>query len=127
MNDMNLFGREDAGGAVMSLCYGRRRVIVSALKDLGYERGNRDDRIGGIEEMFFTDAGARAFCEVSGEDDEWPGLDKAGGEKRGPVVVSMMGVKDARLGSAKSACKGENLIGSKLGEWMKGKSLGCGR
>ncbi len=74
--------------------------------------------------MFFTDAGARAFCEVSGEDDEWPGLDKARGEKCGPVVVSMMGVKDARLGSAKRACKGENLIGSKFGEWMKGKSLG---
>jgi hypothetical protein len=30
MNDMNLFGREDAGGAVMSLRYGRGRVIVSA-------------------------------------------------------------------------------------------------
>jgi hypothetical protein len=29
MNDMNLFGREDAGGAVMSLCHRRGRVIVS--------------------------------------------------------------------------------------------------
>jgi hypothetical protein len=56
--------------------------------------------------MFFTDAGARAFCEVSGEDDERAGLDKAGGEECGPVVVSMMGVKNARLGSTKSACKG---------------------
>jgi hypothetical protein len=94
---------------------------------LGYKRGNRDDRIGGIEEMFFTNAGARAFCKVSGEDDQWPGLDKAGGEKCSPVVVSMMGVKNARFGSAKSACKGENLIGSKLGEWMKAKLLSYGR
>jgi hypothetical protein len=39
----------------------------------------------------------------------------------------MMSVKNARLGSAKSACKGENLIGSELGEWMEGKFLGCGR
>jgi hypothetical protein len=76
--------------------------------------------------MLFTDAGARAFCEVSGEDNERAGLHKAGGEKCGPVVVSMMGVKNARLGSAKSACEGENLIGPKLGEWMKGKFLGCG-
>jgi hypothetical protein len=29
MNNMNLFGREDAGGAVMSLCHGRGWVIVS--------------------------------------------------------------------------------------------------
>ena len=77
--------------------------------------------------MFFADARAWAFCEVTGEDDERAGLDKAGGEKCGPVVVSMMGVKDARFGSAKSACEGENLIGSKLGEWMKGKFLSCGR
>ena len=62
MNDVNLFGGDEAGGAVMSLCHGRGRVIVSAEKDLGYERGNRDDRIGRIEEMFFTDVGARAFC-----------------------------------------------------------------
>jgi hypothetical protein len=64
---------------------------------------------------------------VAGEDDERAGFDKAGGEKCGPVVISMMGVKDARLGSAKSARKGENLIGSKLREWMKAKFLGCGR
>jgi hypothetical protein len=64
---------------------------------------------------------------VTGEDDERAGLDKAGGKKCGPVVVSMMSVKNARLGSAKSACKGENLIGSELGEWMEGKFLGCGR
>jgi hypothetical protein len=64
---------------------------------------------------------------VAGEDNERAGFDKAGGEKGGPVVVPMMGVKDARLGSAKSACEGENLIRSKLGEWMKGKFLGCGR
>jgi uncharacterized protein (DUF2147 family) len=94
---------------------------------LGDERGNRNDRIGGIEEVFFTNAGAWAFCEVTGEDDERAGLDKAGGEKCGPVVVSMMSVKNARFGSAKSASKGENLIGSKLGEWMKGEFLGCGR
>jgi hypothetical protein len=94
---------------------------------LGDERGNRNNRIGGIEEMFFTDSRARAFCEVTGEDDERAGLDKAGGEKCGPVVVSMMSVKNARFGSAKCARKGENLIGSKLGEWMKGKILGCGR
>jgi uncharacterized protein (DUF2147 family) len=94
---------------------------------LGDKRGNRNDRIGGIEEIFFTYAGAWAFCEVAGEDDERAGLDKAGGEKCGPVVVSMMSVKNARFGSAKSARKGENLIGSKLGEWMKGKFLGCGR
>jgi hypothetical protein len=29
LNDMNLFGREDAGRAVMSLCHRRSRVIVS--------------------------------------------------------------------------------------------------
>jgi hypothetical protein len=77
--------------------------------------------------MSFADRGARAFCEVSGEDDERTWLDKTGGEKCRPVVVSMMGVKDARLGSAKSACEGKNLIGSKLGEWMKGKFLSCVR
>jgi hypothetical protein len=73
--------------------------------------------------MFLTDAGAWAFCKVSREDDERAGLDKAGGEKCGPVVVSMMGVKNARLGSAKSACEGENLVRPKLREWMKGKFL----
>jgi len=93
---------------------------------LGDERGNRNDRIGRIEEMLFTDAGAWAFSEVAGEDDERAGLDKAGGEKCGPVVVSMVGVKDARFDSAKNACEGENLIGSKLGEWMEGKLLSCG-
>jgi hypothetical protein len=94
---------------------------------LGDERGNRNDRISGIEEVFFTNAGTWAFCQVTGENNERAGLDKAGGEKCGPVVVSMMGVNNARFGSAKSACKGENLIGSKLGEWMKGKLLSCGR
>jgi hypothetical protein len=64
---------------------------------------------------------------VTGEDDERAGFDKAGGEKCGPVVVSMMSMKNARFGSAKSACKRENLMGSKLGEWMKRKVLGCGR
>ena len=76
--------------------------------------------------MFLADSGAWAFCEVSGEDDDRAGLDKAGCEKCGPVVVSMMGVKDARLGSPKGACEGENLIGSKLGKWVKVKFLGCG-
>jgi hypothetical protein len=90
------------------------------------ERGNRNDRIGRIEEMLFTDAGARALCEVTGKDDERAGFDKARGEKCGPVVVSMVGVKDARFGSAKNACEGENLIGSKPGEWMEGKLLSCG-
>jgi hypothetical protein len=94
---------------------------------LGDKRGNRNDRIGGIEEIFFTYAGAWALCEVAGEDDERAGLDKAGGEKCCPVVVSMMSVKNARFGSPKSACKGQYLIRSKLGEWMKGKFLGCGR
>jgi hypothetical protein len=75
--------------------------------------------------MFFADSRARAFCEVSGEDDERAGLDKAGGKKCGPVVVSMMGVEDARFGSAKSASERENLIGSKLGERVKGKFLSC--
>jgi hypothetical protein len=65
MNDMNLIGREDAGGAVMSLCHRRGWVIVSTQKDLGDKRGNRNDRIGRIEEIFFTYAGAWAFCEVT--------------------------------------------------------------
>jgi hypothetical protein len=64
---------------------------------------------------------------VTGKDDKRAGLDKAGGEKCSPVVVSMMSVKNARFGSAKNARKGENLIGSKLGEWVKGKFFGCGR
>ena len=110
----------------MALFHGRSRVIVSTYKDLSDERGNRNDCIGRGKEMLFTDAGARAFCEVSGEDNERARLHKAGGEECGPVVVSMMGVKNARLGSAKSACEGENLIGSKLGERMKGKFLSCG-
>jgi hypothetical protein len=76
--------------------------------------------------MLFTDARAWAFCKVSGEDDERAGLDKAGCEECGPVVVSMMGVKNARLGSAKSACEGENLVRPKLREWMKGKFLTSG-
>jgi hypothetical protein len=62
MNDVNLFGGDEAGGAVMSLCHGRGWVIVSPQKDLGDERGNRNDRISGIEEIFFTNAGTRAFC-----------------------------------------------------------------
>jgi hypothetical protein len=62
MNDVNLFGEDEAGGAVMSLCHGRGWVIVSPQKDLGDERGNRNDRISGIEEIFFTNAGTRAFC-----------------------------------------------------------------
>ena len=75
--------------------------------------------------MFFADSRARAFCKVSGEDDERAGLDKAGSKKCSPVVVSMMGVEDARLSSAKGASERENLIGSKLGERVKGKFLSC--
>jgi hypothetical protein len=63
---------------------------------------------------------------VTGKDDKRAGFDKAGGEKCSPVVVSMVGVKDARFGSAKNACEGENLIRSKLGERMKGKFLSRG-
>lgn len=66
-------------------------------KNLGDKRRDGDDGVGLRKKMFLAETRAGAFGEVAGKDDEGAGLDEAGGEEGGPVVVSMMSVEDAGL------------------------------
>jgi hypothetical protein len=50
--------------------------------------------------MFSAEGGARTFGKVAREDDEGVGIDEAGGEKGGPVVVSVVGMEDTGTGTA---------------------------
>jgi len=91
---------------------------------LSDERGNGDNRVGGGEEMFSAEGGAWAFGKVAGEDDQGSGIDEAGGEKGGPVVVSVVGMEDTGTGAAENASKGENLRGAEAGKRVVRKFLG---
>jgi hypothetical protein len=73
---------------------------MALQKNLSDEGGNGDNRVGGGEEMFSTEGGARTFGKVAREDDEGAGIDEAGGEKGGPVVVSVVGMEDTGTGTA---------------------------
>jgi hypothetical protein len=97
---------------------------MALQEDLSDEGGDGDDRIGGGEEMFSTEGGARTFGKVAGEDDEWAGINEARSKKGGPVVVSVMGVKDASTGTAENASEGENLRGAEPGQRVVRKFLG---
>ena len=76
--------------------------------------------------MFSAEGGAWAFRKVAGEDDEWAGINEAGGEKGGPVVVSVVGMEDAGAGTAENASKGENLQRAEAGQGVVGHFLGGG-
>ena len=111
---------------MVSFGNGGSGIVMAFQENLSDEGGNGDDRIGGREEMFSAEGGAWAFGKVAGKDNEGAGLDEARGEECSPVVVSMVGVKDAWLGSAENSCQGKNLEGAEAGERVVGKFLGDG-
>ena len=85
---------------MVSFGNGGSRIVMALEKDLSDEGGNSDNRVGGGEEMFLADGGAWAFGKVAGKDNEGAGTDEARGEKGGPVVVSVVGMKDTGTGAA---------------------------
>ena len=85
---------------MVSFGNGGSGIVMAFQEDLSDEGGNGDNRIGGGKEMFLADGGAWAFGKVAGEDDEWAGINEAGGEKGGPVVVSVVGMEDTGTGAA---------------------------
>ena len=111
---------------MMSFGNGGSGIVMAFQEDLSNEGGNGDNRVGGREEMFSAEGGAWAFGKVAGKDNKGAGLDEARGEECSPVVVSMVGVKDAWLGSAENSCQGKNLEGAEAGERVVGKFLGGG-
>jgi hypothetical protein len=100
VDDVDLCGIDSAGGAMVSFGNGGSRIVMALEKDLSDDGGNRDNRVGGGEEMFLADGGAWAFGKVAGKDNEGAGTDEARGEKGGPVVVSVVGMKDTGTGAA---------------------------
>ena len=48
---------------------------MALQKNLSDEGGNGDNRVGGGEEMFSAEGGARTFGKVAREDDEGAGID----------------------------------------------------
>ena len=76
--------------------------------------------------MFSAEGGAWALGKVAGKDNEGAGLDEARGEEGSPVVVSVMGVKNAWFVSAENSCQSKNLEGAETGERVEGKFLGDG-
>jgi len=101
MDDMKLSGIDPAGVAVMAFGDGGGRVVVPFSQHLGDKFGDGDDRIGVGEEMISAKRGAGAFGQMPGEDDQGGGLNEAGGEEGGPIVVPVVGVKDAGTGNSK--------------------------
>ena len=109
---------------MVSFGNGGSGIVMAFQEDLSDEGGDGDDRIGGGEEMFSTEGGTRTFGKVAGEDDEWAGINEARSKKGGPVVVSVMGVKDAGTGTAENASEGENLHGAEARKRVVRKFLG---
>jgi hypothetical protein len=126
VDNVEFCGIDPAGGAMVSFGNGGSGVVMAFQEDLSDEGGNGDDRIGGGEEMFLAEGGAGAFGKVAGKDNEGAGLDETRCEECSPVVVSMVGVKDAWLGSAENSCQGKNLEGAEAGQRVVGKFLGGG-
>jgi hypothetical protein len=91
---------------------------------LSNEGGNGDNRVGGREEIFSAEGGAWAFGKVARKDDKGAGINEAGGEKGGPVIVSVVGMEDAGAGTTEDASKGENLRGAKAGKRVVRKFRG---
>jgi hypothetical protein len=126
VDDVEFCGIDPAGGTMVSFGDGGSGIVMAFQEDLSNEGGDGDDRIGGSEEMFLAERGAGAFGKVAGKDNEGARIDEARGEEGSPVVVSMVGVKDAWLGSAEDSCQGKNLEGAEAGERVVGKFLGGG-
>jgi len=126
VDDVKVCGIDPAGGAMMAFGNWGSGIVMALQEDLSDEGRDGDDRIGGGEEMFSAEGGAWALGKVAGEDDEWAGINQAGGEKGGPVVVSVVGMKDAGAGTAENASKGENLQRAEAGQGMVGHFLGGG-
>ena len=78
-------------------------VVVALAQDLGDKRGDGNDSIGVGEKMVSAEGGAGALGQMPGEDDQRGRLDESGGEEGGPVVVSVVGVKDAGTGDTEES------------------------
>jgi len=100
VDDVDLCGIDSAGGAMMSFGNGGSGIVMAFQEDLSDEGRNGDNRVGRGEEMFSAEGGARTLGKVAREDDEGSGIDEAGGEKGGPVVVSVVGMEDTGTGTA---------------------------
>ncbi len=85
---------------MVSFGNGGSGIVMAFQEDLSDEGGNGDNRIGREEEMFSAEGGAWALGKVAGKDNEGAGIDKARGEKGGPVVVSVVGMEDTGTGTA---------------------------
>ena len=85
---------------MVSLGNGGSGIVMAFQEDLSDEGGNGDHRVGGGEEMFSAEGGAWALGKVAGKDNKGAGIDEARGEKGGPVVVSVVGMKDTGTGAA---------------------------
>jgi hypothetical protein len=126
VDDVEVCGIDPAGGAMLAFGNWGSGIVMALQEDLSDEGRDGDDRIGGGEEMFSAEGGAWAFGKVAGEDDEWAGINEAGGKKGGPVVVSVVGMEDAGASTAENASKGENLQRAEAGQGVVGHFLGGG-
>jgi hypothetical protein len=100
VDDVKVCGIDPAGGAMMAFGNWGSGIVMALQEDLSDEGGDGDDRIGGGEEMFSAEGGARTLGKVAREDDEGSGIDEAVGEKGGPVVVTVVGMEDTGTGTA---------------------------
>ena len=103
VDDMQFFGIDPAGMSMMAFGNGGGRVIVALLQNQGDKCGDGNDGISVGEKMVSAEGRARALGQMPGEDDQRGRLDESGGEEGGPVVVSVVGVKDARTGDTEES------------------------
>lgn len=71
--------------------------------------------------MISAEGGARAFGQMPSEDDPRRGLNKAGGEEGSPIVIPVVGMKNAGTGNSKESGKAQNLVRTKTREFMEGE------
>jgi len=119
VDDMEFFWIDPARMAVMAFGNRGGRVIVALAQNLGDKCGNGNDGVGVGEKMVSAEGGARALGEMPGENDQGSGLDEAGGEEGGPVVVAVVGMKDAGADDTQKPCEAQNLEWANVGQFMK--------
>ena len=127
VDDVEFFGIDPAGMTVVAFGHGGGRVVVPALQDLGDETGDGDDGIGVGEKMVSAEGGAGTLGQMPGEHHERAGLDETGGKEGGPVVVAVVGVKDAGAGDPEETGEAQNLVGAKTRQLMKAEFGGLRR
>lgn len=103
VDDMEFFGIDPAGMSMMAFGNGGGRVIVALLQNQGDKCGDGNDGISVGEKMVSAEGRAGALGQMPGEDDQRGRLDESGGEEGGPVVVSVVGVKDAGTGDTEES------------------------